>query len=361
MTRAEDIFQQIKIGGLAAINGFILSRTSEELFLDFKRSSDCGKESRLSQNDRNNLAKAISGFGNSEGGVIVWGVDCCQDPQNGDVAKALFPIEKIFRFKGWIEGAISGCTVPPHSKVQNIAIADQSGSNGFLITLIPKSINAPHQMLPERRYYIRAGSDFVPTPHDVLSGLFGRRPQPHVFPQFPSEPVEIQGKRVKIKVGFLIRNEGPGIASNVFITLMLHKCPGPDGSISFQTSEDTQNWSGSWSFGRHLSLIAKDGLRLPPTAHCQPVIMEAYIEPPFNNGFRLKGTVGSAESEPHTFFLESTAERIEFLYNDLLEKSAEGSLTDQDGYNFVTGFLNLNKNETEKIQQGIQKTVDSNC
>jgi len=351
MTRAEDIFQQIKIGGLDAINGFILSRTSEELFLDFKRSSDCGKGSRLGQNDRNNLAKTISGFGNSEGGVVVWGVDCSQNPQEGDVAKALVPIEKVFRFKSWIEGAISGCTVPPHSKVQNIAIADESGNNGFLITLIPKSINAPHQMLPNRQYYIRAGSDFVPTPHDVLSGLFGRRPQPHVFHMFTTAPAELQGGRVKINVGFMIRNQGPGIASNVFITLMLFKFPGPDGSIGFQPS-DPQNWSGSWSFGRHLSLIAKDGLRLPPTAHCQPVIMEAHIEPPFDVGFRLEGTVGSAESEPHAFSLECSAERIESLYKDLLEKAANGTLTKKDRLNFVTGFLNLNKNEIEETQQG---------
>lgn len=350
MTRAEDIFQQIKTGGLDAIEGFILSRSSEELFLDFKRSSDCGRGNRLSQNDRNNLAKAISGFGNSEGGVLVWGVDCSQNPQEGDIARALVPIEKVYRFKSWIEGAISGCTVPPHSKVQNITIVDESGSDGFLVTLIPKSISAPHQMLPNRQYYIRAGSDFVPTPHDVLSGLFGRRPQPFVFHMFTTAPAELENRRIKIKVGFLIRNQGPGIASSVFMTLMLFRFPGPDGSIGFQPS-DPQNWSGSWSFGRHLSLIAKDGIRLPPTAHCQPVIMEAYIEPPFDVGFRLEGTVGSAESEPHTFLLESSPERIEFLYNGLMEKAANGTLTKKDRHDFVTGFLNLNKEEVEETQQ----------
>jgi len=350
MTRAEDIFQQIKTGGIDVINGFILSRQSEELFLDFKRSSDCGKGTRLSQNDRNNLAKAISGFGNSEGGVLVWGVDCSQNPQEGDVARALVPIEKVHRYKSLIEGAISGCTVPPHSRIQNIAIVDQSGVNGIVITLIPKSINAPHQMLPNRHYYIRAGSDFVPTPHDVLSGLFGRRPQPHVFHMFTTAPATIENSKVKISVGFLIRNQGPGIASNVFITLMLVRVPGSDESIGFQQS-DPQNWSGSWSFGRHLSLIAKDGIKLPPTAHCQPVIMEAYIGPPFDEGFRLEGTVGSAESEPHTFSLECSPEKIDSLYNSLVEKAANRTLTKKDRHKFVSDFLNLDKEEIEEIQQ----------
>ena len=71
MGRAEEIFQKLKREGEAAIDEFILSRQSEELFLDFKRSHDGGKGKRLHDRDLNNLAKAISGFGNSEGGVII--------------------------------------------------------------------------------------------------------------------------------------------------------------------------------------------------------------------------------------------------------------------------------------------------
>ena len=349
MSRAEDISARIKSRGLEAIEDFILSRESEELFLDFKRSSDCGRANRLSQNDRNNLAKAISGFGNSEGGVIVWGVDCSQDPKEGDVAKALVPISNVFRFKSWIEGAISGCTVPPHSKVENFAILDESASNGFLVTLIPKSMNAPHQMLPKRQYYIRAGSDFLPTPHDVLAGLFGRRPQPHVFHMFTTAPAQIEGKSIRIQVGFLIRNQGPGIASNVFITLFLYEWPGEDASCEFQPS-DPQNWSGTWSFSRHLSLIAKDGVKLPPNAHCQPVIMEAFISPPFEKGFRLEGTVGSAESEPHSFSLICEPDTINSLYRDLFDKSLKGTLSKKNRHSFVSKFLNIKEDEIEETQ-----------
>ena len=61
--------------GEAAIEGLIAERQSEELFVDFKRSSDNGTGARLSDADRGNFAKAISGFGNSEG-IVVWGVDC---------------------------------------------------------------------------------------------------------------------------------------------------------------------------------------------------------------------------------------------------------------------------------------------
>lgn len=71
MERAQELFERIKTQGKPAIEEFILTQKAEELFLDFKRSADNGTGRSLNQNDRKNLAKAISGFGNSEGGVVV--------------------------------------------------------------------------------------------------------------------------------------------------------------------------------------------------------------------------------------------------------------------------------------------------
>jgi len=68
MGRAEDIFDRIVEQGEAAIDEFIQTRASEELFLDFKRSADHGHGTALHQNDRANFERAVSGFGNSEGG-----------------------------------------------------------------------------------------------------------------------------------------------------------------------------------------------------------------------------------------------------------------------------------------------------
>jgi hypothetical protein len=104
MGRAEDLFDRIRAGGVSAIEEIIEDRTSEELFLDFKRSGNCGKGKRLKDDDRNNLAKAISGFGNSEGGVVIWGVDCSRMKDGADVAQAKVPFEDPKRFVSWLEG-----------------------------------------------------------------------------------------------------------------------------------------------------------------------------------------------------------------------------------------------------------------
>jgi predicted HTH transcriptional regulator len=81
MGRAEQLFVRIREKGAAEIHGMIAAQFTEELFLDYKRSSTTLPSARLNDDDRKNLAKAISGFANSEGGVIVWGVDCRQTPQ----------------------------------------------------------------------------------------------------------------------------------------------------------------------------------------------------------------------------------------------------------------------------------------
>jgi hypothetical protein len=123
-SRANDLYNLICTEGEAAIDEFIATRKAEELFLDFKRSSDNGAGVRLSQNDRDNLAKAISGFGNSAGGIVVWGVDCSQAPDGADVARMKVPIVDPHRFASWLNAAVSGCTIPPHNGVLNTPIPD---------------------------------------------------------------------------------------------------------------------------------------------------------------------------------------------------------------------------------------------
>ncbi len=122
MTRAQDLFDQLVTGGEAEVLFFINQSVTEELFLDYKRSADNGAGTTLHNNDRANLARAISGFGNSEGGVIVWGVDCRNDPTRGDIPTKPVRIQNPIRFKSWLDNATSGLTVPPHTTIRHHAI-----------------------------------------------------------------------------------------------------------------------------------------------------------------------------------------------------------------------------------------------
>jgi hypothetical protein len=237
--RAEDLFQRLKDGGESEIDTLIEDRQSEEPFLDFKRSADGGAGVKFHPNDRENLARAISGFGNSEGGVIVWGVDCRDRPQVGDVPQEKHPLEDPKRFLSWLEGAVSGCTIPPHPRVEHQAIVSKKG--GFAVTFVPKSYLSPHQCLQGRQqYYVRAGSNFYPAPHGVLAGLFGQAPQPTLSHQFridvgvtPYTGSSGKPNRFEWKVPLVIENSGLGLARDLYLNAQVSK-PGPSSTATIR-------------------------------------------------------------------------------------------------------------------------------
>ena len=113
MGRAEELFTRIKQGDAAEVHAMIKASVVEELFLDYKRSSTVLPAVRLSDDDKKNLAKAIAGFGNSEGGVVVWGVACSQTP-SGDVPTAPVLITQPTALKTLFDGVLGGLTLPAH-------------------------------------------------------------------------------------------------------------------------------------------------------------------------------------------------------------------------------------------------------
>lgn len=299
MGRAEELYERLLTGGESVIDAMIEDRTSEELFLDFKRSADNGSGSKLHQSDRNNLGKAISGFGNSEGGVIVWGVDCKNDPAIGDVASAKVPISDPTRLVSWLTGAISGCTVPAHPNVQHVAIPGSTEGQGFVATLVPKSYLAPHQCVRPPQYYMRAGSDFLPVPHSVLQGMFGKRPQADILhmwavSSFQIVPVVGDPQAISFQAGFLLSTNGPGLVRDLFVSAELGT---PKGKSEIKYGfQDSANWSGNQAFGYRFSLVSADGYKLAPGAVIQPFFLSFRLQPPFGGPLRTILSYGHRDS-----------------------------------------------------------------
>ncbi|RTL46733.1 MAG: ATP-binding protein [Burkholderiales bacterium] len=140
MSRAKDIFERLRSQGLTALDALIADREPESLFLDFKRSPDDGSARVLSEEDGKNLSKAVSGFANSSGGVIVWGVDCRRDASGNENASKM-PVVDAHGFNTKLQGAVSRSSIPPHPGVEIIAIQgeDPTSSRGFVV-LTPTEI-----------------------------------------------------------------------------------------------------------------------------------------------------------------------------------------------------------------------------
>jgi hypothetical protein len=302
MSRSQELFDRLIAGGEAEVLSFIAQPVTEELFLDYKRSADNGAGSALHNRDRSNLAKAISGFGNSEGGVLIWGVDCRNDPSQGDIPTGPVRIQNPIRFKSWLEQATTGLTVPAHEGVRHHAIAE-----GFVVTLIPSGMHAPYQAVGELSYYIRAGSNFAKTPHAVLAGMFGRRPQSSIKHRYlVSATPEIVGAGIiKTQIGFILHNFGRGIARDVFINLSVTSHPGRNCEINFQPSPESEVWWGRLALARDMHLTTRAGYVVPPEAYVLPVSLEIKLQNPIEDDFSFQGTCGSSDGEPWRFQFKS--------------------------------------------------------
>jgi len=344
MGRAEDLFRLVEQEGFPAIEALIADRASEELFLEFKNSADDGQGNKLHDRDRNNLKKAIGGFANSEGGVVIWGVECSRTAQAGDVAESLRPLTNPKHYVSWLEGAVSGCTVPPVIGVRSIGV--ETGSDlGYVVTLVPQSTHAPHQIAGEGKYVIRAGSDFVPAPHGVVAGLFGRPPHPVVFPMFILSPLErgindgVECARAGVTI--VIANNGQVVAEDLFVSVCFYEAPGNPEALKL---EPVPKWEGTSGMGRDFSWICPRDFRLAPGGQMQAIVLILTCTQSSIANLRWSLTVGCKGAIPYSSEMFTRKVEMGKILNSFFFALQEG---DQglDGHGATQNLLGLSKVE----------------
>ncbi len=288
MGRAEELFGRVKHGGAAEIQQMIQLQEVEELFLDYKRAATLDPFKKLDYSDRKNLSRAVAGFANSEGGVIIWGVDCRQNPPNGDVPTGAIPISNPTAFRSLLEGALSGVTLPPHSGVENVALEIAGSSEGFVATYVPIGLNVPYRTLVEKEeYLIRSGSNFSPTPHAVLAGLFGRIQHPNLNIHLRLENVSGRTKPNRVLTlvaSVFISNQGRGLAQDIYFSIE-PRLPA-NGSITYNFL-DTQgywdHWKQTFSGGDRVTAVSKNYPSLPPGSRNFLLRLTIELAHPFEN------------------------------------------------------------------------------
>lgn len=326
MSRAEQLFAQIQAGGAGWIEQMVTDQVTEELFLDYKQSATSLPSTRLADDDRKNLAKAISGFGNSDGGVIVWGVRCRTGP-SGDVPDRIVPIANPLQFKTLIDGQVGGLTLPPHTGVESISLQRPGQPDGFVVTHIPPGTSAPFvTTFPNQKYYLRSGSSFGQVPHGVLAGMFGRRPQPLIVGEFkPVAPQSVPGEpEAVIHYRVFLTNKGRGIADDLYVTVDQTE----DGGIRLllQAEPDQRVWDDAFS-GAGWTAVSKPGSRrLPPGASVHAFTIAVGLRHGnISADLHLSGSCGSSSSPASVFMRTVTKDRLRQIAELLTQRADEES------------------------------------
>lgn len=227
MDQAPALYESI--AGLKGVRQLLKDGAKEDLHLEFKTKKN---ESRpeLHDSDVRSLSRVLSGFANSDGGVLVWGVETDAESR----ASVLKPIAKVADFESRLQKSLLNAVQPTIDglRMESIPLDNKSG-HGFVKMLIPRSDKTPHRSMYDREYVRRSGDQFYNLEHFDLEDAFGRRPRPvlelHVmlFARAGDDPFE----DLRIDV----RNAGRGLARHVNIIVEF-----PPGTVM-------ASWDHGWS------------------------------------------------------------------------------------------------------------------
>jgi hypothetical protein len=191
----------------------------EDLYLDFKLIN----KPTLTRDDRKLFAKCVSGFANSSGGLIIWGIKANKNSEGVDCATDKSPITNLPLFISRIQSVTGKATDPTTDGIVHKPIPE-NGDCGFAVTLVPESIRGPHMAkLGEDRYYKRSGDSFYKLEHFDIQDMFGRRMRPELQLVYKvtrgNRRKYAQYDELEIIVYIGIANKGRGTAKSPFLAL----------------------------------------------------------------------------------------------------------------------------------------------
>jgi hypothetical protein len=216
-SRAEDLFAEIEHADdkTAYLEGWVPGR-QETVYLDFKRAS---------RNDADNgetWSKAVSAYANTEGGVLVWGIDAKKptNPQGSgrpiDCAQELKPLSDPEAHIQFIKDITRDCTNEPVHGIRHLAIPSSSGQGGYVVSLVPEGRNKPYraEKLTGKPYYQRIGANTEIVPHGILRSLFF----PKTRPSLRLLAVVEEGTSSHVlAIGVMVTNSGLATAKDVVV------------------------------------------------------------------------------------------------------------------------------------------------
>jgi len=180
---AKFFFDTIKT--YADLEALVSNGESENIFLECK----APEEPKLNNSLQITLAKALSGFSNTNGGVVIWGASTTKKAHSDiDLITQIEPIGHALTFSSSIINKIPTLTTPSISKCENKVIKKiKDDSRGVVITYVPPHIGDPVQSLKDDYFYYRSGDDFTKAPHQMLKRLFAATDTPDLFMQISED------------------------------------------------------------------------------------------------------------------------------------------------------------------------------
>jgi hypothetical protein len=205
---ARALWEELRSGGWPLLERWKQERKLEALDLEFKRVAADGPV----RDDKRNLAKALSAFSNTEGGVLILGVETSKI-DGVDAVAELRPVANCLAWAQLCEQLVKDVVVPAVRGVRVEPVARPGSSEGVVVVYVPASAAPPHRAegTDLKQYWMRTTTSSMVVPHNLLASLFGLRPPPVL--ELALVRRDLRAVRVQV------RNVGSGAAAHVLVRM----------------------------------------------------------------------------------------------------------------------------------------------
>lgn len=212
MTHLEQLFASLTWE--TDLEALLQARREEDLYFEFKEKADRSRPD-IDDADRRGLSRALSGFANADGGVIVFGI-ATRKVNGVDCADELKPITGHKTFRARLGDLLLNTTHPPviDGVVLETIDAAADANRGYVKCIIPPSDRPPHRAIhadPPHLYWRRTATGHRRMDHYELEDMFGRRLRPVLRLSVELRPRQPAGDPFE-DVHFFLLNEGRGVA-----------------------------------------------------------------------------------------------------------------------------------------------------
>ena len=172
----------------------------------------------LNQDMKGKLARALSGFSNTAGGVVLWGVATTPHSHSKlDVISYLEPVGNCAAFEKQVRAVIPTLTTPSVLHYDTKLIKRRkTDKHGVIAAYIPLALGEPVLNAMDNVFYFRSPKAFVPAPYELIKRLFAATDVPDVYPQFSKELVTLEADG-----SWLIVNRSAAFAEDVDVSVII--------------------------------------------------------------------------------------------------------------------------------------------
>lgn len=166
------------------IQELIVNEVQENINLDYKA---CDSLSVHGEKPRNELAKDVSAFANSDGGILIYGV-IEEGSKPLEIDKGYDPNEIS---KEWIEHIINSRIKRRIEgiRIYPVELKNRNPGRVVYVISIPQSMDAPH-MAHDKKYYKRFNFESIPMEDYEVRDVRRRNNTPNLKIKFAVNPIE---------------------------------------------------------------------------------------------------------------------------------------------------------------------------